>query len=61
MDSDDIAVSKRFELQLKYFMTHNCDICGGQIDEFIDEPTNVVGRRLVPESDEELKTYMQRR
>lgn len=61
MDSDDIAVSNRFELQLRYFVNQDCDICGGQIDEFIDDPSNVVGRRLVPESNKELKVYMQKR
>ena len=61
MDSDDIAVRNRFELQLRHFITQNCDICGGQIEEFIDDPSNVVGRRLVPESDQELKVYMKKR
>ena len=61
MDSDDIAIEKRFELQLRYFISGNCDICGGQIDEFIDDTSNIVGRRLVPESDSELKSYMKKR
>ena len=41
MDSDDIAIEKRFELQLRYFISGYCDICGGQIDEFIDDPLDV--------------------
>ena len=47
MDSDDIAVRNRFELQLAYLMSHpNTDILGGQIEEFIGEITNVAGRRI---------------
>ncbi|MCR5798006.1 MAG: glycosyltransferase [Eubacterium sp.] len=62
MDSDDISVPRRFESQLKIFTRDDdIDICGGQIDEFIDSPSNVVGRRLVPETDEELKAYMKKR
>lgn len=61
MDSDDIAVNDRFELQLSRFVNKDVDICGGQIEEFIDNPSNVVGRRVVPESDKELKEYMKKR
>ena len=61
MDSDDIAVSNRFELQINRFMKNDIDICGGQIEEFINTPTNVVGKRIVPETDEELKIYMKKR
>lgn len=61
MDSDDIAVKNRFELQLQKFKHENIDICGGQIDEFIDDPSNVIGRRLVPVSDAELKVFMKKR
>ena len=61
MDSDDIAVENRFELQLQKFAAEKVDICGGQIDEFIGDLSNVVGRRQVPESDIELKNYMKKR
>lgn len=61
MDSDDIAVEKRFELQLRFIQTQNTDICGGQIEEFVDDPSNVVGRRIVPQTDAELKSYMRKR
>ena len=61
MDSDDIAVANRFELQLKRFLHDHIDICGGQIEEFIETPTNVVGKRVVPETDKELKEYSKRR
>lgn len=58
MDSDDIAVQNRFEIQLNNFDINEMDICGGQIEEFIDESSNIVGRRIVPESDKELKEFM---
>lgn len=49
MDSDDISVSDRFEKQVAYMENHpECDILGGQIIEFIDSESNVVGKRLVP-------------
>lgn len=61
MDSDDIAVFERFELQLKRMVSENVDICGGQIEEFISTPDEVVGKRIVPETDSELKAYMRKR
>ena len=56
MDSDDIAVDNRYELQLRFLQSHNADICGGQIEEFIGDPFKVVGRRVVPQTDTELKS-----
>ena len=48
MDSDDIAVEDRFEQQLKRFILQpELDIVGGDINEFIDEASNFVGRRIV--------------
>lgn len=61
MDSDDISINNRFELQLSKFQNENIDICGGQIDEFIDNPSNIVGRRIVPQMDGEIKAYMRKR
>ena len=62
MDSDDIAVRNRFELQLAYLMSHpNTDILGGQIEEFIGEITNVAGRRIVPLTDPDCKDYLKKR
>lgn len=62
MDSDDICLPNRFELQLQYMEAHpECDIVGGQMTEFIGEPTNVVGKRVVPESNEAIYEYMKSR
>lgn len=62
MDSDDICLPKRFEKQVAYMAEHQeCDIVGGQMTEFIGEPTNVVGKRVVPESNEAIYEYMRSR
>lgn len=62
MDADDISLTNRFENQLNAFITDkNIDIVGGQITEFVDSPDNIVGKRLVPEKDKEIKDYMKKR
>lgn len=62
MDSDDIAVSDRFEKQMAYIEQHpEVDAFGGQIKEFIGEPSNVVGSRIVPIEDVEIKAYLKSR
>lgn len=62
MDSDDICMPDRFEKQLAYLESHpECDIVGGQMTEFIDTPDNIVGRRVVPLSNEEIYEYMKSR
>lgn len=62
MDSDDICLPKRFEKQVAYMAEYQeCDIVGGQMTEFIGEPTNVVGKRVVPESNEAIYEYMKSR
>ncbi|WP_165157710.1 glycosyltransferase [Parabacteroides sp. ZJ-118] len=49
MDSDDVSASDRFEKQISYMEEHpECDLVGGQISEFIDEESNIVGKRIVP-------------
>lgn len=59
MDSDDISVSTRFEEQLKFFdMYPQIDIVGGNITEFIGEENNIVGSRIVPKSNEDIREYM---
>ena len=62
MDSDDICLPDRFEKQLAYLESHpECDIVGGQMTEFIDDPHNIVGRRVVPLSNEDIYEYMKSR
>lgn len=62
MDSDDICLHDRFEKQLAYLEEHpECDIVGGQMTEFIDSPDNIVGRREVPLTNEEIYEFMKSR
>lgn len=62
MDSDDIANSSRFEKQIKYFeQDADLSVVGGQITEFVDSEDNVVGSRIVPQLDKEIKLYMKSR
>ena len=62
MDTDDIAVPDRCEKQL-IFMKENPDVAivGGQIDEFINAESNIVGKREVPTTNKELREYIQKR
>lgn len=62
MDADDISDSSRFEKQLSEFEKDSTlDIVGGNITEFVGEPDNIVGQRIVPENDSEIKEYMKKR
>lgn len=59
MDSDDISVPNRFEVQLNEII-HNPKVAvvGGQVQEFAGEPSNVVGYRKVPTSEDMLKQFI---
>ena len=62
MDTDDISILNRCEKQLKFFSDNpSTSILGGQIEEFIVSINNVVGRRIVPKTDYELKKYIKKR
>lgn len=62
MDSDDIALPNRFELQLKVIEQHpDVSVVGGLIREFVEDPEVTVGMRLVPQLDAEIKEYMKSR
>lgn len=62
MDTDDIAVKNRFELQIEEFKKNpDLDICGGNILEFEDSPQHIVAERNVPLTDSEIKKYQKRR
>lgn len=62
MDTDDISKPKRCEEQLKYFVKNSeTDIVGGDIAEFIGEESHIVGKRVVPQSNEEIREYMKKR
>lgn len=62
MDSDDIAVPNRFETQLRLMEEHpEVSAIGGIIHEFVGSPDQVVGTRVVPEIDEDIKKYLKSR
>lgn len=62
MDTDDISVLERFERQLD-FMKNNPDVdmVGGNISEFIDDPTRIVDYRIVPQTHEDICLYLKSR
>ena len=62
MDSDDIAMYRRFELQLKTFLKHpEVDIVGGNITEFVGNPSNIRAERVVAKADAAIKKDMKKR
>lgn len=62
MDSDDIALPDRFKQQISFLRENpKVDIVGGQINEFIGTPENIVGKRAVPVSHKELVKYTRSR
>lgn len=49
MDTDDIAVPNRFELQLREIEKNpQLAVIGGQVDEFEGSVDNIIGKRTVP-------------
>lgn len=61
-DADDLCMPDRFEKQIKMFKNNNdVSVVGGQISEFIEIPDNIVGIRVVPEQDYDIKEYMKKR
>ena len=62
MDTDDISKPERCEVQLHYFEQHpETDIVGGDIAEFIGDETNIIGKRMVPQTNAEIREYMKKR
>ena len=62
MDADDISLPQRFEKQLEKFASSpELSIVGGQITEFVGNPDNIISVRVVPEGDEDIKTYIKKR
>lgn len=58
MDSDDIAMPDRFEVQEQYFIEHpQTDILGGWIDEFNTDINNIISIRKVPQDHAAIYNY----
>jgi glycosyltransferase involved in cell wall biosynthesis len=58
MDSDDICIPNRFEVQIPYMVINKLDLIGGQICEFVDNPSNVVSFRVLPTTHERIVKFM---
>ena len=62
MDADDISVQNRFEKQIECFKQDNeLSVVGGFIEEFTDKKDNVIGVRIVPTEDEDIKDFLKKR
>src|SRR5699024_1832010 len=62
MDTDDISLPIRCEKQLKLFNDNKqLDIVGTMIDEFYDDPKNIVSSRVVPTKHEDIEKFIKRR
>ena len=62
MDSDDIALPNRFELQMNEFRKDSkLSLVGGMITEFVDTPDNIISKRILPCSDADIKQFMKSR
>lgn len=58
MDSDDICLPDRFEVQLKAFDEHpEVSVVGGWIDEFSTDPSIIEGVRKLPENHNEIMAF----
>jgi glycosyltransferase involved in cell wall biosynthesis len=58
MDSDDICIPERFEIQINYLINNDLDIVGGQIIEFSKDVETVVSIREVPLFHNEIIQFM---
>jgi glycosyltransferase involved in cell wall biosynthesis len=62
MDSDDIAIGNRCELQLKEFDNdYELDIVGSYMYEFIDNPDEITAIKTVPITHEQIYKFGRRR
>lgn len=62
MDADDISLPTRCEKQLKEFeKDSDLVIVGTMIDEFYDDPNNIVSSRIVPTDNSDIIKFMKRR
>ncbi|GEP89458.1 Glycosyl transferase family 2 [Chitinophaga terrae (ex Kim and Jung 2007)] len=62
MDSDDIAKPQRFDIQLRFLVEHpEVDIVGSWIDEFHNQPGDVIRQRKLPEKHEDIVNFAKKR
>ena len=62
MDTDDICMPHRFEVQLAYMEAHpETDVLGAWITEFDNNPTNTVSMRCLPENHDDIFKFGKKR
>lgn len=62
MDTDDICMPQRFEVQMDFMNAHpEIDVLGAWIAEFDDTPTNIVGIRSLPENHDDIFNFGKKR
>lgn len=62
MDTDDVSLPERCEMQLaKFTLDPSLDIVGSNVDEFEGEIGNVVSTRRVPENQSQIYSFAKRR
>lgn len=62
MDTDDISLPERCEKQLKYYENHkDLDVLGTMVDEFYDNPNEVISSRIVPTEHEKIYEFAKKR
>ncbi|CEN91461.1 glycosyltransferase [[Clostridium] sordellii] len=62
MDTDDISLKERCQLQVEEFMKNkSLSIVGSIVNEFYDTPENIVSSRVVPTRHEDIMKFARRR
>lgn len=61
MDSDDYSIPNRIEKQITFMVENDYDIVGSSIVEFIDDISNKVSYRLLPETHDEIVRFSKKR
>ncbi|MGH2064891.1 glycosyltransferase [Aerococcus sp. L_4] len=62
MDADDISMTERCQKQVQLFNSNSeLDVVGTFIDEFYDEPKNIVSKRVVPVDHADIVSFMRKR
>lgn len=61
MDADDYSDNKRCEKQLAAAERENADIIGCDVNEFIDDPNNIIAHRVFPEKHLDIYKFGKRR
>lgn len=61
MDSDDYSCPTRIQEEFDALFKHRVDFVGCVIDEFVGSISNVVSRRILPETNEQINKYSKSR